>query len=84
LSLADEHSNVRSSFLGLAHAAVVEHDKEVAALMEAIERLSRDGANEVARCLLRAALGHERTGDGVSDGPCRRHPFHDALTPRFR
>jgi len=33
--------------------------------MEAIERLPREGVNEVARCLLRAALGHERTGDAA-------------------
>lgn len=38
-------------------------DKEVAALMEAVEGMPREGANEIARCLLRAALGHERTGD---------------------
>lgn len=38
-------------------------DKEVAALMEAVERLPREGTHEVARCLLRAALGHERAGD---------------------
>jgi hypothetical protein len=35
-------------------------DKEVVSLMEG---MPREGANEVARCLLRAALGRERTGD---------------------
>jgi|ERR1017187_4043075 hypothetical protein len=38
-------------------------DKEVTSLMAAVERMPRDGANEVARCLVRAALGCERTGD---------------------
>jgi hypothetical protein len=38
-------------------------DKEVAALMEAVELLPREGANQVARCLLRAALGYERAKD---------------------
>ena len=41
----------------------VRDDKEVITLMDAVERLPREGVNEVARCLLRAALGHERTGD---------------------
>jgi hypothetical protein len=39
------------------------NDQEVMALMEAIDRVAREGAMELARCLLRAALGHERTGD---------------------
>jgi hypothetical protein len=38
-------------------------DTEVASLMEAVVRLPRDGANEVVRCVLRAALARERTGD---------------------
>lgn len=38
-------------------------DAEVASLMEAVVRLPRDGADEVVRCLLRAALARERTGD---------------------
>lgn len=38
-------------------------DAEVESLMEAVVRLPRDGADEVVRCLLRAALGRERTGD---------------------
>jgi len=38
-------------------------DHEVMALMEAIDQLAREGTSELARCLLRAALGHERTGD---------------------
>jgi hypothetical protein len=38
-------------------------DAEVAALMEAVLRLPGNGADEVARCLLRAALARERTGD---------------------
>jgi hypothetical protein len=38
-------------------------DEEVTTLMEAVERLPREGAIEVARCLLRAALGYERAGD---------------------
>ena len=38
-------------------------DEEVMALMEAVDRLPREGANQVARCLLRAALGYERAGD---------------------
>jgi hypothetical protein len=38
-------------------------DEEVIAFMEAIDRLPHEGANDVARCLLRAALGYERAGD---------------------
>jgi hypothetical protein len=38
-------------------------DQEVRALMKAFDRLPADVAIEVARCLLRAALGRERTGD---------------------
>jgi hypothetical protein len=37
-------------------------DAELAALMEAVSRLPQDGAEEVIRNLLRAALGYERTG----------------------
>lgn len=40
-------------------------DEEVIALMKAIERLPREGAHRIARCLLRAALGYERTGDAT-------------------
>ena len=39
------------------------NDQEVMTLMEAIDRVAREGVGELARCLLRAALGHERTGD---------------------
>lgn len=38
-------------------------DEEVMTLMGAVEQLPREGANEIARCLLRAALGYERAGD---------------------
>jgi hypothetical protein len=40
-----------------------DEDEDVIALMEAVERLPREGANEIARCLLRAALGYERAED---------------------
>jgi hypothetical protein len=38
-------------------------DQEVMTLMEAIDRVTSRGSSELAQCLLRAALGHERTGD---------------------
>jgi len=38
-------------------------DQEVRALMKTFDRLPADVTSEVTRCLLRAALGHERTGD---------------------
>jgi len=38
-------------------------DQEVRALMKTFQRLPADVASEVTRCLLRAALGRERTGD---------------------
>ena len=37
-------------------------DPELISLMEAVVRMPRDGAEEVIRNLLRAALGLERTG----------------------
>jgi hypothetical protein len=37
-------------------------DAELATLMEAVSRMPREGAEEVIRNLLRAALGYERTG----------------------
>jgi hypothetical protein len=36
-------------------------DSEVVTLMRVVERLPRGAADEVARCLVRAALGSERT-----------------------
>lgn len=38
-------------------------DQEVSALMEAIAGLSRDRVDTLVRNLLRAAVGHERTGN---------------------
>lgn len=38
-------------------------DDELGELMEVITRLPRENVDEVARSLLRAALGYERTGD---------------------
>jgi hypothetical protein len=38
-------------------------DAEVNELMEVIARLPRENVDEIARSLLRAALGHKRTGD---------------------
>ena len=38
-------------------------DQEVMALMKTFDRLPADVSSEVACCLLRAALGRERTGD---------------------
>lgn len=37
-------------------------DPEVSALMEAVASLSREGADTLIRNLLRAAIGHERSG----------------------
>jgi hypothetical protein len=39
-------------------------DDELSELMEVMTRLPRENVDEVARSLLRAALGYERTGDG--------------------
>jgi hypothetical protein len=38
-------------------------DAELRELMEVITRLPRENVEEIARDLLRAALGHQRTGD---------------------
>lgn len=38
-------------------------DQEVRTLMKTFDRLPADVASEVTRCLVRAALGSERTGD---------------------
>jgi hypothetical protein len=38
-------------------------DPELQALMTTVGRLPREGVEEIARSLLRCALGHERTGD---------------------
>jgi hypothetical protein len=38
-------------------------DDELGELMDVITRLSRENLDEVARSLLRAGLGYERTGD---------------------
>lgn len=38
-------------------------DAELGELMEIVGRLSRENVEEIARNLLRAALGHRRTGD---------------------
>jgi hypothetical protein len=40
-------------------------DPEVAVLMAVIGRLPREGVEEIARSLLRCALGHERKGDAA-------------------
>lgn len=37
-------------------------DDELRTLMEVVSRLPREGVEEIARCLLRAALGHKRSG----------------------
>jgi hypothetical protein len=38
-------------------------DGELGELMDVVSRLPRENADEIARSLLRAALGHRRTGD---------------------
>lgn len=38
-------------------------DAELRELMEVVTRLPRENVEEIARDLLRAALGHQRTGD---------------------
>jgi hypothetical protein len=40
-------------------------DKEVPALMEAVDRIPREGADQFIRSFLRAALGWERSGDSA-------------------
>jgi hypothetical protein len=40
-------------------------DAEVGELMDVVSPLSREGVDEIARCLLRAALGYRRTGSAV-------------------
>jgi hypothetical protein len=40
-------------------------DPEVTALMQAVHGLPPEGVTEVARCLIRAALGYERLGDAL-------------------
>jgi len=40
-------------------------DAELRDLMEVISRLPRENVDEIARDLLRAALGHRRTGDSA-------------------
>jgi hypothetical protein len=56
-------------------------DPEVSALMEAVTRLSREGADTVIRNLLRAALGHERTG---SEGYLTSYAEDTLFTMRIR
>jgi hypothetical protein len=65
-------------------------DAEVEDLMEVVSRLPRENLEEIARSLLRAALGHKRTGDPGCPGcltnlaedflvtiALRRDPEHD-------
>lgn len=48
---------------GLMPGLPARDDPELTELMEVIARLPRENVDEVARNLLRAALGHQRTGD---------------------
>ena len=65
-------------------------DAELEDLMKVVSRLPRENLEEIARSLLRAALGHKRTGDPGCPGcltnlaedflfaiALRRNPEHD-------
>jgi hypothetical protein len=53
---------VKQAF-GLMPGLPPRDDTELATLMGVVSRLPRENADEIARSLLRAALGYQRTGD---------------------